>query len=95
MQKNFSKESVFNYAKMGFLKIDQEDIFELENYCTKWGIKQNKWKKDFKYEINEEDKKQKIEHLNELRKIIINPILKLKDEIQKEKTAENITKKNI
>lgn len=93
MQKNFSKESVFNYAKMGFLKIDQEDIFELENYCTKWGIKQNKWKKDFKYEINEEDKKQKIEHLNELRKIIINPILKLKDEIQKEKTAENITKK--
>ena len=26
MQKNFSKESVFNYAKMGFLKIDQEDI---------------------------------------------------------------------
>ena len=93
MQKNFSKESVFNYAKMGFLKIDQEDIFELENYCTKWGIKQNKWKKDFKYEINEEDKKQKIEHLNELRKIIINPILKLKEEIQKEKTAENITKK--
>ena len=93
MQKNFSKESVFNYAKMGFLKIDQEDIFELENYCTKWGIKQNKWKKDFKYEINEEDKKQKIEHLNELRKIIINKILKLKDEIQKEKTAENITKK--
>ena len=93
MQKNFSKESVFNYAKMGFLKIDQEYIFELENYCTKWGIKQNKWKKDFKYEINEEDKKQKVEHLNELRKIIINPILKLKDEIQKEKTAENITKK--
>ena len=93
MQKNFSKESVFNYAKMGFLKIDQEDIFELENYCTKWGIKQNKWKKDFKYEINEEDKKQKVEHLNELRKIIINPILKLKEEIQKEKTAENITKK--
>ena len=93
MQKNFSKESVFNYAKMGFLKIDQEYIFELENYCTKWGIKQNKWKKDFKYEINEEDKKQKVEHLNELRKIIINPILKLKEEIQKEKTAENITKK--
>ena len=92
IRNNFTKESVFNYIKIGFLDIDEEDVFELENYCTKWGIKQNKWKKDFVYELKEEDKKQKVEHLNELRKAIINPIVELKENMQKEKTVENISK---
>ena len=92
LQKNFTQESVFNYLKMGFLDIDREDIYELENYCTKWAIKQNKWKKDFVYEINNEDKKQKVEYFNELRKRIVNPILELKEKIQKSKTVENISK---
>ncbi len=92
IKNNFTREAVFNYIKLGFLNIDEEDIFELENYCTKWGIKQNKWKKDFIYEINEEDKKQKVEHLNEIRKIIINPLLELKEKMQKEKTVKNISK---
>ena len=89
LQKNYSKESVFQYAKMGFLDIEQEDIFKLENYCTKWGIKQNKFKKDFLYEL--EDNKQEIEYYNELRKKIIEPIEKLRQKIRKEKTAKAIT----
>lgn len=91
-QKNFSRESVFNYIKTGFCDIEKEDIYKLENYCTKWGIKQNKWKKDFKYEIKDDEKKVEEEYFNELRKKIILPLLKLKEEIQKEKTAKNITK---
>lgn len=90
--KNFSTESIFNYLKIGFCDIDEDEIFKLENYCTKWGIKQNKWKKDFKYEIDKESKKQEIERLNELRKQIIQPLLELKENIDREKTAENITK---
>lgn len=90
--KNFSGESVFQYLKTGFSKIEQEDIFTLENYCTKWGIKQNKWKRDFIYELEDENKKQKVEYLNELRKQIITPLIKLKDTIHKEKTATGITK---
>ena len=89
LQKNYSKESVFQYAKMGFLDIEQEEIFKLENYCTKWGIKQNKFKKDFVYEL--EDNKQEIEYYNELRKKIIEPIEKLRQKIRKEKTAKAIT----
>ena len=89
LQKNYSKESVFQYAKMGFLDIEQEDIFKLENYCTKWGIKQNKFKKDFVYEL--EDNKQEIEYYNKLRKKIIEPIEKLRQKIRKEKTAKAIT----
>jgi len=91
LNSNFSKDAVFNYIKLGFLEIDEDEIFKLENYCTKWGIKNNKWKKDFEHEKENENKKQEIERLNELRKQIINPILKLKENIAKEKTARKIT----
>ena len=91
LNKNFSNEAVFGYIKSGFLEVDRDEIFRLENYCTKWGIKQSKWKKDFIYEL-EEEKRQEIERLNELRKKIINPLLKLQDRIKQEKTATNITK---
>lgn len=72
----FSKESVFNYLKIGFSDIEQDEIFKLENYCTKWGIKQNKWKNEFTYGINDETKEE-IEYLNKLRKQIIQPLLEL------------------
>ncbi len=89
LRKNYSKESVFQYAKMGFTGVSIEDIFKLENYCTKWGIKQNKFKKDFIYEMDK--KKEEIEYLNKLRKQIIEPIEELKQEIRKNKTARAIT----
>ena len=92
LNRNFSLDSVFSYIKLGFLDIENDEIFKLENYCTKWGIKQSKWKKDFIYELDDNNKKQQIERLNELRKQIIEPLLNLQEKIKKEKTAENITK---
>lgn len=92
LNKNFANEAVFSYIKLGFCDIENDEIFKLENYCNKWGIKQNKWKKDFIYELENENKKQEIERLNELRKSIINPLLELQEEIKKEKTATAITK---
>lgn len=92
LNKNFSSETVFNYLKLGFSDMEPDEIFELENYCNKWGISQNKWKNDFIYEMEKEDKKQKIARYNELRKQIIEPLLALKEKINQNKTAENITK---
>ena len=89
--KNYSYESVFNYLKINFLEFDQEDIFKLENYCIKYGIKNNKFKKDFIYGINEKNKKE-INYLNELRKKIINPIINLENKINKKQNVENIIK---
>ncbi len=89
LRKNYTRESVFQYLKIGFTNIPEEDIYKLENYCTKWGIKQNKFKKDFKYEV--ETKKEEIEYLNELRKQIIDPLEELKNNIKKQKTARGIT----
>ena len=92
LNKNFSNDAVFGYIKLGFLEADRDEIFKLENYCTKWGIKQSKWKKDFIYELYDEGKRQLIERMNEIRKQIVMPLLKLQDRIKKEKTAANITK---
>lgn len=88
---NFSSESVFSYIKLGFTNIDKDEIFELENYCTKWGIKHNKWKKDFIYELEKEEKA-KVERLNELRKQIIDPLVAMQQKIKNDKSAENITR---
>lgn len=92
MSKNFSTEAVFNYLKLGFSDMEPDEIFELENYCNKWGIQQNKWKKDFIYELEKEEKKQKVERYNQLRKQLVEPILALKEKMNQNKTVENITK---
>ncbi len=89
--KNYSYESIFNYLKINFLEIDEDDIFKLEKYCIKYGIKNNKFKKDFIYGINENTKNE-INYLNKLRKKIIEPIINLENKINKKQNAENIIK---
>ena len=88
---NYSYESIFNYLKTGFLDIDENDIFKFEKYCIKYGIKYNKFKKDFNLGINEKNKEE-INYLNEIRKKIINPLINLKNKIDNEKNAKNISK---
>ena len=76
---NWSQEAVFNYIKSGFLNLEKEEIYILENYCKENGIKGNKW---YKKEWRE---------LQEIQKKVINPLIKLKNDIEKEKTARNIS----
>lgn len=89
--RNWSYEAVFNYLKIGFTDIDDEEIYKLENYCIKWGITGSKWYKgNWKYGIIEDEKQ--ILRFNELRKKIIEPLIKFKEIISKNKTAKEITK---
>ena len=92
LNKNFANEAVFGYIKLGFCNIENDEIFKLENYCNKWGIKQSKWKKDFVYGLEDKEKVQEIERLNELRKQIIEPLVNLQNKIRKNKTAKGIAK---
>lgn len=88
--KNWSQDAVFTYIKTGFLSLEKEDIYNLENYCKKWGIKGNKWyKEDWKYDSLNKD----LEKLNQLRKEIVKPLLQLKANLGESKLAEEITTK--
>ena len=90
--KNWSYEAVFNYIKTGFSNIEEDDIFKLEKYCLKWGIKQNKWKKEFTYGNYEEKDKADIERLEQIRKDLVTPLMNLKYKIDENKTVEGISK---
>lgn len=92
--RNWSYEAVFNYVKTGFLDITKEEIFALENYCQKWGIKNGKWYKgewDFKDE--DEGNREQIKRIKELRGLIVNPLMNFKDDLKGTNEVKVITKK--
>lgn len=84
---NFSYEAMFSYIKCGILNISEDDIFTLENYINKWGIKGNKWyKEDFSFE----EKNDIQDRMNIMRRRIIEPVLEFRKNLLKEKTAVEI-----
>ena len=90
--KNWSYESIFNYLKTGLNDIDEEEIYKLENYCTKWGITGSKWyRSDWNYGINEETKEE-IDRFNKLRQDITKPLINFKENVMKNKTVKELTK---
>ena len=85
--KNWDYDSVINYIKSGFCNLTDEEIFLIEKFARKWGIKYNKWySKDWK--IADEN----IDKLNEIRRKIVNPLLDFKSAIDGNKTAIQITR---
>ena len=88
--KGWSKDAVIAYVKTGFTGLAKQDIYKLENYCNKWQIRGNKWyKEDWNQDILNKD----LESLNKLRRIIVEPLVKLNTELKNKKTAGEITKK--
>lgn len=90
--KNWSYESVFNYIKTGFLDITPEELYGLENYCLKWGVKYSKWYKG-EWNFHDEDdlNHDQIERYKELRKIIVDPLIKFKNSLGGTNSAKEIT----
>lgn len=84
--KNWDYEDVINYIKLGFCDITDEEIFKIENYARRWGIKYNKWySKD--WTIGED-----IADLNRIRKLIVKPLLNFKNNLESKKTVKQITR---
>ena len=90
--KNWSEESVIEYMKSGLTsEIDDDDIYILENYALRWGIKGNKWyAKEPTFYNETEEEQNKIIHIMEK---VIKPLLRLRDEIIGERNYKNITEK--
>lgn len=88
---NWSYEAVFSYIKTGLIDIDIDAVYYLENYCLKWGIKGSKW---YKGEWNFYDEsEEEIQKINYARKMIIEPLLKFKNDLSGTKDVKEITKK--
>ncbi len=86
--KNWSYTAMFNYLKSGLSDIEKEDIFLLENYCIAYGIKANKWyKEEWKHAKNDEE----LEKVEALRKRIVEPLMKLKNSLNKIKSCKEIS----
>ena len=87
--KNWSYESVIAYVKTKFVGLEDQEIYMLENYCKKWGIKYSKWyKEDWKYGENEET----LKYLNEIRKKVVTPLLSFKENCYKNMKGKELSK---
>lgn len=88
--KSWSQEAVFASLKTGFYSLEDEEIFDLENYCIKWGIKGKKWyEKDWDFGETPEER----QYWNTLRKKVVEPLLAFKSELNRAKTVREITVK--
>ena len=64
-----------------------DDVFLLEKYVNKWGIRGSKWyKEDFAFE----EKNDVQDRINAVRRAIVTPILDFKENLAGEKTAKEI-----
>ena len=84
---NWSYEAVIQYLKTGFIEIEDETIYEFENYARKLGIKGKKWyKEDWKIFGDEE----KIQYMNEVRREKLLPLVDLKEKLSESKTVDSM-----
>ena len=90
--KNWSANSVLEYLKTDLInEIDEFDIWKLENYVLKWGIKGSKW---YNGEwIFHDETEEEIEKILHIREKIITPLLNLKKDLVKKKDVKSITQK--
>lgn len=90
--KNWTYDSVINYIKSGFTNISQEDIYLLENYALEWNVRGSSWyKQDWNFRDADEKGEEQIAHLNELRRNIVDPLVKLKNNLSGKKSAKQIS----
>ena len=80
--KKLCSEQIFRLLKCGLLDVELTDVSLLENYCYKWGVDGNMWKEPFQAEDDS------LEMLESLRKSVITPIIQLRGNVRREKTAE-------
>ena len=87
--KNWSYESVIAYIKTKFCDLTDDEIYKVENYAKKWGIKYSKWyKEDWKFGEDEEE----LKVLNDIRKRAVGPLLAFKEKCYKNMNGKNLSK---
>ncbi|MEG0181586.1 MAG: helicase-exonuclease AddAB subunit AddB [Peptostreptococcaceae bacterium] len=98
--RRYNYETMFRYLKSGLLGLSIEDISLIENYVLANGIRGKKWfeeKWNYRvyHKLNEDENEYELEiiaKVNEIRKIIIDPIVMLQEKIKGQNKAKDICK---
>lgn len=90
MYKGFDTPLVLSMLKTGYCFVSDEDVEKLENYAIEYRIKRNAWKSPFE-KGRDKYREQGMEHLEELRKLVIDPILEFEKEFKDSKSASSRT----
>lgn len=96
--RRYSYEVMFRYLKSGLLGLDVYEVSLIENYVILNGIKGKKWLEEkweyravgnYNYEPTEEEL-EKIKKINEIKNRILNPIVKLQENLKGKKSCREI-----
>lgn len=91
LSKNWKTEIVLSSIKTGFYDLTDDEIYRIEEYAYSWGIKGKKWyEEDWKYGLEGENEKA---NLNEIRKKVVLPLLRFKENLGRQKTVRDISEK--
>ena len=94
--KGFSTDAVFRVLKTQLADLCVEEVGELENYAYLWKIDAKKWLSDWSDNpsgLGQQSGKSDLltlDHLNNLRKKCIEPLIKLKSDVKNSDTAADI-----
>lgn len=84
VSRKFKSEQIFRLLKSGLLDVTLTETALLENYCYKWDVDGDMWNEVFTAPDNN------IDELENIRIRIIEPIIKLKKRLKRDKTASMI-----
>lgn len=87
--RNYSTDCILTMLKTGITSIDDNDVMQLDGYCTVWGISGDDWTVDFigapsgnTAELNDDEKAQ-LEKINAVRAVIADNLTRLHNAEQK------------
>lgn len=83
---NYTYDDIFRYLKTGLTDIPQDDVDRLENYVLTWNLRGSHWtqSKDWNWHPKgygmsfEEEDRQKVVHLDQVRRQIVAPLEQLR-----------------
>lgn len=89
IQNNFRTENVMTYIKYGLCGVSPLEIDLLESYTATWGLTETRWTDEFDWNMNPsgftdiitESGAEQLKLINEIRRRVCEPILRLKEDI--------------
>ena len=89
--KSWSRQSVMSAVKTGFFNLEKNEIYEIDNFSNKFGIRGKAW---YSCDFTVKDDKttdEQLKHINEIRRKISEPMRNFQAGLNKVKTVKEMT----